>query len=739
MPVSPSSKRGKNQVFREIDTLSGYRLIMFIVIFSYLALLIYAFTPYTHNLDDIKVSILYAGGPFLLLFYLFFAAKGYMRIFPLVLLIPVAGYSFILLISTLFAGKNYSWIGWIQQGFQLSLLGGFFCCFGLMRSKKDISRVIFYFTVIGLGTAVFGLFHYFGGFSLLYKIIYGTKESRAPLAILFLTFSHAKNNMFSTILSGQRYAGFLVMLLPLSVGYSIVEVKSHFRQYVAIASSILMAACLYLAQSKASTGATAVIVVVFLFLYTFFADYKKIRIPHLWIWIAGFLIIALTLGFFTLDVSSEKFKSAGRSVASRTIIWSGAWNLFKYGPGPENWYEIENPPFSIRSLLIGCGPGTFRVIFPRYRNADYHLHDISNVTLFSHNRFLDLLSENGIFGFIFYMWIIIAFFFLGMKQLLKSGDCELRVYSIAFMCSILSILLLDFLHPNSRWAIVGASLWAILGFGFGAFSIKKAGKIVESSSVPLPTFSFPLPSRLKANILLGLILILAPAVFLCARFGQRRFSGARYNNNGLTFSKIGENYAKQEKKYTQMAQSGNYKTEDVKPYISQARKLKFENYRNAIDSFKKALEYNPYFITTYYKLAHSYNSIGDIENSVKAYRELQKFAPDYSEIHFNLGIVSSAIARNYSRDLMEANSKEKREEITGMIKEMEDQSLREFKIAAKMSNKSLPREMYARRLSVAKKYDEAIKVYQFLHKIEPGNNQYLNYLAWLEDKTDPDE
>jgi len=730
----PKTRRGRGLPTQGTSQgFSGYHRLLFIITFIYIALVIYSFTPYTHNLDEIKVSVLYLGGSLLLCLYLFFAAQGFFRLFPPIPLLPLAGYFAVLFISTLLAGKTYSWIGWIQIGFHISLLGGFFCCFGLMRSPRDVNRALFWYMLFGLGTTIFGLFHYAGGFAFLHKLLFPDENVQSPIAVLFLTFMGAQDEMFSTILNRQFYAAFLVMIMPLATAYAIVEEKSHLWRYVSIAALILMAICLYLAHSKASTGATVVTAFVFLVLYKLFAKYKEIRIPHLGVWLAGFLVIALTLGVFTADIGPEKFKTIHRSVASRTIIWGGGWDMFLHGSGQDNWYEQEEPlPLSVRSMLVGCGPGTFRLIFPRYRSPDYHLHDISNVTLFSHNRFLDLLAENGILGFLFYMTFLFLFVFLGIKRLLTCKDGPMRVYIIGLLCSFFGLYLSNIFSPNSRWAVVATNLWAILGLGFGAFEVAaqrqdssqaqaKGGKKEFSPAVHPPRVS---------NILLVLILLFLPITFFCWRFGIRRFQGAMANNQGLTYSKMGEAFIIESEKLQQLSREKPELREQIKRNLSYYQRSAENAYRIAIESFHKALKYNPLFITSYYKLAHAYNCVGEVDRSFEVYQQLQTYAPDYSEVHFNLGVVLTSLAQTMRREMLEGGKGQSQEKLME-IQKLEEHSLEEFRIAAKMSNKATVQERYAQKLIMAGKYKEAGTVYETLNRLDPSEIEYLRMLAFL--------
>ena len=735
--VSQQIRKGPSLGSENGRRMSGLMLFLNIVTFLYLGLVIFGFTPYTNNLDEIKVSTLYFGGPILVCLYLFFAAQGRLRILSARFMIPVLGYLSILLLSTVIAGKPYTWIGWQQVGLHLALLGGFFCCYGLMQYRKDVKRALFIYMLFGLGTALFGLFHYSGGFGILYKVLITEQTKFSPISVLFQTFMTAQDDMFGTILNRQFYAAFIVLMLPFSVAYAITEERSHFWRYVAIATMILLGICLYLAHSKASSGAIVIIAILFYILYKLYAHYKEIRIPHLGIWIAGFVILALTLGYFTADVGPEKFKTVHRSVASRAIIWKGGWDMFLYGPGPDNWYDMEGaPPLYIRSLLIGCGPGSFRILFPRYRHPDYYLHDISNVTLSCHNRYLDLVAETGVLGFVCYMGFLAIFFGMGMRRLQRSPDREMRVYIIAFMSGILGILLTNLFSPNLRWAADATIYWSVLGLGFGAFAVAGEGIKEEGKGSSRPGGiggALRQPSPALAHVFLVLAVLLLPAVFLCVRFGIRYFKAAVYNNTGLSLSKYGETYLEEKDKRLRMIREYPDKAAELKSSAAAIEQEGLKLYKQAIQSFIKALEYNPSFITTYYKLAHTYNAVGDLENSFKTYMDLQKYAPDYSEIHFNLGVVYTSMAQDIKSQAIKSQA-DARKELLDKAAQYDQLSLKEFKIAARMCNKAQVQSMYGKKLLSTQKYEDARKVYEFLRTLDAEDLEYVRILAFINDQ-----
>ena len=159
------------------------------------------------------------------------------------------------------------------------------------------------------------------------------------------------------------------------------------------------------------------------------------------------------------------------------------------------------------------------------------------------------------------------------RRLLRSNDGKIRVYIIAFMCSIFGILLSNIFSPNGRWTVVAANLWAILGLGFGAIEVARDETDSQTKTATTPS-TLQLPTPMKANLLLVLIVLLLPVVYLSARFSIRRFLGAKYNNNGLNLSKTGEAYDEEITKVDQYLRVNPQRSEELRPGLQKLKNLK---------------------------------------------------------------------------------------------------------------------------------------------------------------------
>ncbi len=87
---------------------------------------------------------------------------------------------------------------------------------------------------------------------------------------------------------------------------------------------------------------------------------------------------------------SEVFRDQGESGTARVrkVIWSGGLEMFRERP------------------LAGWGPGSFQIVFPRYRNPRYNILGVSHNTLHAHCEYMEILGDIGIAGLV--LWGVFA-------------------------------------------------------------------------------------------------------------------------------------------------------------------------------------------------------------------------------------------------------------------------------------------------------------------------------------------
>lgn len=100
---------------------------------------------------------------------------------------------------------------------------------------------------------------------------------------------------------------------------------------------------------------------------------------------AAGLLVALSVLPMRSRVS-EVFRDQGESGTAqvRKVIWSGGLESFRERP------------------LAGWGPGSFQIVFPRYRDPRYSILGVSHNTLHAHCEYIEILGDIGIAGL--FLW-----------------------------------------------------------------------------------------------------------------------------------------------------------------------------------------------------------------------------------------------------------------------------------------------------------------------------------------------
>lgn len=564
--------------------------------------ILFAFTPLTHNLDDIKVLLLHSLGSLLLIAFFLAYSTGRVNLPPTVLLVPLGIHVVNMCLSTMLSG--HSWAGFIRTGMFVASMGFFLALSSTISSKRLLIKGLYVYVVFTLATNLFGLIDYFGFFNLL-KDTYFFEGSSARSAMphisgVVITFAGNKA-MLSTVLNRDFYGNFLIMVIPFALVIAFVE-ENPVKRIVAMVTIALSCLCIFFTNSKNTYAALMLLFVLFSVLYHFYAKHKKLQIPHLWVIVAGVVAVVATLVFFNQYEMMGRLKTLSRALASREIIWGGAWKIFLSSP------------------LIGAGPGTFQILFPLYRRADYFEHDISNVTLYSHNYYLDLLCETGIIGFLCIGFFTVCLLYFTLKIMLSSQDSVTRVIAIGFITSVVASMWTVLTSPHNRWPIDVTNQWAVLGLlaGFVTFSLAVLQKKKNIASPGIaPTVS------------LFLALVLSVILFFNTDYGIRYFRSAAHFSKGHSIRDNADKLLERSRN----PKVTNNNPERIQKMLDTADWL----YKQAIPSFNKSIKILPCFIRSYYHLAYCYSTQGRDKEALAEYVALQRYAPDYAEIHRNLG------------------------------------------------------------------------------------------------------
>ncbi|KPL08849.1 hypothetical protein AMJ85_07675, partial [candidate division BRC1 bacterium SM23_51] len=643
-------------------------------------LIVYLFTPYTHNLDDIKVTLQYVLAP--IVWGLFAVALwfGHIRRIHPAIVLPLFAFMLIMLAAAIVG--MFPWRAWRDIVFQLTIMAPFLVVAGTCTNERRFRNICLYYFLIGCGTVFLGLFHFWGGVGLIFQRVYPLGQPEVANDALFTLLNTLSQNsdMLSTILNRDFYPAYLLMIIPLSVAMAL-DYRDWRAKVFFLLMFFLMCMCIVVAFSKDTYTALLFMFVLFAVLYAGPRGWRTAPRQVLWVWAVAGLIIFASLLFGVRTRFYNLGWSISVSVISRKIIWGGAFGIL--------FDTTRSLGASIKHVLLGGGPGSYYLAFPIYRDPDYHLYEISNVTLFAHNQYLDLLCEEGVLGFVAFMVFLGALGWFLLREARRKFHHPLNVYQIALFTALVGISFQNTFSPNIRWTVCGFNYWFLLGLVVAACHLT----LSENELRRIDEF-FRFPPALRKGIAVAFLVFALLFEAIAIPYGLIRFNAAKNNNDGLILlNGFGDLHDLLSERVVQLRnQMGDPKygldaqfrerTEQLREGTEQLRETTRQKGIEAIEKFRRAVTWYPAFVTSYYKLAHLYSRMASpllgtsTEQAIEwwkkgeaTYDTLAVYAPDYSEIHLNYGILGRVFygATNEVESL-----------VTALLK---------FQKAARMSNK----------------------------------------------------
>lgn len=674
-----------------------------------LALIVLSMTAYTHNLDDIKVAQYFMLGPMLAVIALGLIWLKVVPPPPKWIGIGLGALLAVTVISDLLCDipkHRYRWIGdyyvqfsWIMAGFFLSAM----CIASFRRTAEYFLRymVVMWLTVNLVGLFMYNLFGAGGrsGVEWLYNALFpngpGGEDASATLKLL-LTLSHAHNDMQSTILSRDFYAGICLLYMPFSMLLILDPGPSrrpNLWRVIGIVGLWLNLLSIFFCQSKGEYIFTVVAIVFFAAQFYMVGQVRDIQRRHIVALIAGLSFVIAILFLLRSPTIFGQLKGVKTSFDERGIMWGGAWNIFKAG-WVDQVYQAGWLESALRKLsvwLFGSGPGTFRIYFPIYRRPDYFTHGISHVTTFSHNIFMDTLSELGIFGFLALLLMLGAIWFGGLYWSFKHADPRLRNILVACLTAMVGYLGSNLSSPNMRWVIGTVNVYTVMGFMTGIVMMARVHGVDRPNSASEGVGAGPFGRRVLGWMTMALFSVGLVMWYYAGGTGKRYWNSAVPYADGLQWMGLP----------MEAMESGSLNRDTICSLLE----------RSSVP-LEEAIHVDPTNVSAYYKLGSVYTtlytyymSIAEearpknprqsagfaeraktlLDGSLENYNRLQEICPDYAQIHYNFGVVYQCYANYLAKMSATEPSKEKKDAMLKQAEAYWKQAVGEFQINADRS------------------------------------------------------
>ncbi len=240
--------------------------------------------------------------------------------------------------------------------------------------------------------------------------------------------------VFSTYGNPNFFGNFIVLILPLIVAQYLKK-----RSVLLLPLVLMSLLCLYGTQTKGAFLGFGVSSFLFVLFYGYFFLREKLRIGK-----AAFLGLASVIPVAALFII-YKFGNPV-SYSFRINTWLSTWEM------------IETHP------LVGVGVGSFKIIYPAYRRpAIFHIEGKHNTeTDHAEDEHLEEWMDNGVIGFGLYLWIIAFVTVVGLRGLsiltsnLKGSRPPPVAYDLlGYLTSLLAMLAHNFTDVSMRFVSSG--------------------------------------------------------------------------------------------------------------------------------------------------------------------------------------------------------------------------------------------------------------------------------------------
>ena len=374
--------------------------------------------------------------------------------------------------------------------------------------------------------------------------------------------------------------------------YLFFEKKDFFKKALLITAGILGILALFFTHARASF--LSVIGGLFLLPFLYFSFKKKglIKICAIF-FLFFFFSFSLFLGYLSLKKGSFVYQILGDlGFKARYVVWEGAWKGF-----------LERP-------YLGWGPENFEFVFVKYFDPRLVLKEYGGEIWFdrAHNIVLDTLISGGILGFLSYLGIFLASFYLLWQKFSRK--------KISFWTfSIFSVILLAYFLQNlTVFDMVSSYLMFFLVLGFIGKKESQENLSQKKSDKELTPFKIFLIFFILLSFVFSFVKFVFQPTMANLYFAQALRS--RDLSQKLDFFK----------KSLETSPLGKYqkriffaeaisKISPNKNYPLDLKKKIIENFEFGTEELKKSIQDNPLDYRSYLMLGTLYLSWGAFDSS----------------------------------------------------------------------------------------------------------------------------
>ncbi len=320
--------------------------------------------------------------------------------------------------------------------------------------------------------------------------------------------------------------------------------------------------------------------------------------------IALFYVAYKTSPYFAMRMNTI-FQTTESTNLVRKKMWTGAGRMLRDAP------------------ILGQGQGTFQLTFPRYRPSNYHRSGVSHNTMHAHNEFMEWFAELGLLGITHFAWLFVAYFIFVMHMLINVKSQYFRNLQIPLFVSTIGFIVENLMSVNYRWIGPATQHWFVFGLSVAlCYAVKSAEPNISIKKKAVNTNTL---TPLKIILFIVLIIVFFYFIKFCYKLAQSDF------------------YLKMGMVRVDNSPNSPQVLNEAEVYLSRSILL------------------YPYDLSSYYKLGFVYlqkgtndlragknaEGIKNLHKALEMYNEIIKMAPNYAQIHNNIGMLYLQLGNYY--------------------------------------------------------------------------------------------
>jgi O-antigen ligase len=263
--------------------------------------------------------------------------------------------------------------------------------------------------------------------------VFAVLQSFTSYGKIYWRIKPQAGSVYGSYVNHNHYAGLMELLLPIAMALGFTGSVWGAKRLLLVFASVLMAASVFLSQSR---GGMFAVIVETIFMAGLWAPLFSRRKSA-----AVFLLFCLVTATFLWWIAPQQVGSriSDTHDPARWSIHRDSIRMFAAHP------------------FLGSGLGTFATVFPRYRTFFDGLFINS-----AHDDYLEILLDCGLAGFGIVVWFLVVLYREGLRTLRPAKRSLAAMVSIAALAGCTGILAHSFVDFNLHIP-ANAALFYVLG------------------------------------------------------------------------------------------------------------------------------------------------------------------------------------------------------------------------------------------------------------------------------------